>query len=86
VKCSRLPRLEQLPDVWYLDGKIHSNTRIRIIRDGIVVVHTGTLGSLKRFKDDVKEVSAGYECGLNIDNFNDLRVKDIIEGYEEVES
>jgi len=67
-----------------LDGKIHRNTRIRIIRDGIVV-HTGSLGSLKRFKDDVKEVSAGYECGLNIDNFNDLRVKDIIEGYEEVE-
>jgi translation initiation factor IF-2 len=67
-----------------LDGKIHRNTRIRIIRDGIVV-HSGTLGSLKRFKDDVKEVSAGYECGLNIDNFNDLRVKDIIEGYEEVE-
>lgn len=67
-----------------LDGKIHRNTRIRIIRDGIVV-YTGTLGSLKRFKDDVKEVSAGYECGLNIENFNDLKVKDIIEGYEEVE-
>jgi len=67
-----------------LDGKIHRNTKIRIIRDGIVV-YTGTLGSLKRFKDDVKEVSAGYECGLNIENFNDLKVKDIIEGYEEVE-
>lgn len=67
-----------------LDGKIHRNTKIRIIRDGIVV-YTGNLGSLKRFKDDVKEVSAGYECGLNIDNFNDLKVKDIIEGYEEVE-
>lgn len=67
-----------------LDGKIHRNTRIRIIRDGIVV-YTGNLGSLKRFKDDVKEVSAGYECGLNIENFNDLKVKDIIEGYEEVE-
>lgn len=67
-----------------LDGKIHRNTKIRVIRDGIVV-HTGTLGSLKRFKDDVKEVSAGYECGLNIDNFNDIRVRDIIEGYEIVE-
>lgn len=67
-----------------LDGKIHRNTKIRIIRDGIVV-YTGNLGSLKRFKDDVKEVSAGYECGLNIDNFNDLKVKDIIEGYEETE-
>ncbi|MCB9014547.1 MAG: translation initiation factor IF-2 [Lentimicrobiaceae bacterium] len=67
-----------------LDGKIHRNTKIRIIRDGIVV-YTGHLGSLKRFKDDVKEVSAGYECGLNIDNFNDIKEKDIIEGYEEVE-
>lgn len=67
-----------------LDGKIHRNTRVRIIRDGIVV-YTGNLGSLKRFKDDVKEVSAGYECGLNIENFNDIKVKDIIEGYEEVE-
>ncbi len=67
-----------------LDGKIHRNTKVRIIRDGIVV-YTGNLGSLKRFKDDVKEVSAGYECGLNIENFNDIKVKDIIEGYEEVE-
>jgi len=67
-----------------LDGKIHRNTKIRIIRDGIVI-HTGVLGSLKRFKDDVKEVSAGYECGLNVENFNDIRVRDIIEGYEEVE-
>ena len=67
-----------------LDGKITSNTRIRVIRDGIVI-HTGTLGSLKRFKDDAKEVLTGYECGLNIDKFNDIKIGDIIEGYEEVE-
>ena len=67
-----------------LDGKITRNTRIRVIRDGIVV-HAGSLGSLKRFKDDVKEVLTGYECGLNIDNFNDIRIGDIVEGYEEVE-
>lgn len=67
-----------------LDGKINRNTRVRVIRDGIVV-YTGHLGSLKRFKDDVKEVAAGYECGLNIENFNDIKVRDIIEGYEEVE-
>jgi translation initiation factor IF-2 len=67
-----------------LDGKITRNTRIRVIRDGIVV-HTGSLGSLKRFKDDVKEVLTGYECGLNIDNFNDIKIGDIVEGYEEVE-
>lgn len=64
-----------------LDGKVNRNTKIRVIRDGIVV-YTGLLGSLKRFKDDVKEVSSGYECGLNIDNFNDIKVGDIIEGYE----
>jgi translation initiation factor IF-2 len=67
-----------------LDGKITRNTKIRIIRDGIVI-YTGMLGSLKRFKDDVKEVSAGYECGLNIENFNDIKVGDIIEGYQEKE-
>lgn len=67
-----------------LDGKITRNSKIRIIRDGIVV-YTGTLGSLKRFKDDVKEVSAGYECGLNIANFNDIKEGDIIEGYTEKE-
>ena len=58
--------------------------KVRLIRDGIVV-YTGELSSLKRFKDDVKEVSAGYECGLSITNFNDIKVGDIIEGYEEVE-
>ncbi len=64
-----------------LDGKVTRNTKIRVIRDGIVV-HTGNLGSLKRFKDDVKEVLTGYECGLNIDKFNDIKVGDIVEGYE----
>jgi translation initiation factor IF-2 len=64
-----------------LDGKVTRNTKIRVIRDGIVV-YTGSLGSLKRFKDDVKEVLSGYECGLNIENFNDIKVGDIVEGYE----
>ena len=63
-----------------LDGKVNRQTKIRIIRDGIVV-HTGSLGSLKRYKDDVKEVSAGFECGLNIDGYNDIKPGDIIEGY-----
>jgi len=66
------------------DGTITRQTRVRIIRDG-VVVYTGDLGSLKRFKDDVKEVKAGYECGLNIQNYNDIKVDDIIEGFEQVE-
>ncbi len=67
-----------------LDGKIHRNASIRLIRDGIVI-YTGELGSLKRFKDDVKEVSSGYECGLNIEKFNDIKVGDIIEAFETVE-
>lgn len=69
---------------YVLDGKFTRNTKINIIRDGIVV-HTGELSSLKRFKDDVKEVNGGYECGLTIKNYNDIQVADIIEGYEEVE-
>ncbi len=67
-----------------LNGKINRNSEIRIIRDGIVV-HEGKLGSLKRFKDDVKEVTKGYECGLNIDRYNDIKEGDIIEAYEQVE-
>ncbi|MBN1985567.1 MAG: translation initiation factor IF-2, partial [Prolixibacteraceae bacterium] len=66
------------------DGKVTRNSKVRIIRDGIVI-YTGTLGSLKRFKDDVKEVKNGYECGLNIENFNDIKVGDHIEAFQEVE-
>jgi translation initiation factor IF-2 len=66
------------------DGLIKRTSLVRIIRDGIVV-HTGTLGSLKRFKDDVKEVKNNYECGLNIDKFNDIKIGDIVEAYEEIE-
>lgn len=67
-----------------LDGKINRNTKIRVIRNG-VVVHSGSLSSLKRFKDDVKEVVSGQECGLSITDYNDIQVGDIIEGYEQVE-
>ena len=67
-----------------LDGKLNRKTGIRIIRDG-VVVYTGVLSSLKRFKDDVQEVQKGYECGLSIENYNDIKVGDIVEGYDEVE-
>jgi len=66
------------------DGKIKRSNKIRLIRDGIVI-YSGELGSLKRFKDDVKEVSTGYECGLNIHNYNDIKVGDIIEAFEEIE-
>lgn len=69
---------------YVLDGKVTRSTKVRIIRDGIVI-HDGKLGSLKRFKDDVKEVTKGFECGLNIEGFNDIKVGDIIEGYEMLE-
>ena len=66
------------------EGKIKRACKIRLIRDGIVI-YTGDLGSLKRFKDDVKEVASGYDCGLNIAGYNDIKEGDIIEGFEEVE-
>jgi translation initiation factor IF-2 len=69
---------------YVLDGIIKRTSKVRVIRDGIVV-HTGVLGSLKRFKDDVKEVKNNYECGLNIDKFDDIHIGDIIEAFEEVE-
>ena len=67
-----------------LDGKINRNTKIRIVRDG-VVIYSGELDSLKRYKDDVKEVASGYECGLQVKNYNDIKVGDIVEGYERIE-
>lgn len=66
------------------DGKIKRSSKVRVIRDGIVI-YTGELGSLKRFKDDVKEVVSGYDCGLSIQGYNDIREGDLIEAYEEVE-
>ncbi|MEF8810316.1 MAG: translation initiation factor IF-2, partial [Bacteroidales bacterium] len=66
------------------DGKLERNSRVRVIRDGIVI-YTGELESLKRFKDDVKEVRESYECGLNVKNYNDIKVGDYIEGFKQVE-
>ena len=66
------------------EGKISRNSKVRLIREGIVI-YDGVLGSLKRFKDDVKEVAKGYECGLNIANYNDIKEGDIVEAYEQVE-
>jgi translation initiation factor IF-2 len=67
-----------------VEGKIARNNRIRLVRDGIIV-HTGELGSLKRFKDDVKEVTNNMECGMIIKNYNDLKQGDLIEALEEIE-
>ena len=80
----KISKVGTIAGCYVLDGKMTRNTQLRVIRDGIVV-YTGELATLKRFKDDVKEVSSGYECGLSIKNFNDIKVGDIIEGFEEVE-
>tara|TARA_B100000886_G_scaffold337146_1_gene297286 strand:- start:4035 stop:6686 length:2652 start_codon:yes stop_codon:yes gene_type:complete len=80
----KISKVGTIAGCYVLDGKMSRNTKVRVIRDGIVV-YSGELATLKRFKDDVKEVSSGYECGLSIKNFNDVKIGDIIEGFEEVE-
>lgn len=79
----KIPKAGTVAGCMVTDGKITRNTAVRVIRDGIVI-YSGVLASLKRFKDDVKEVTSGYECGLNIANFNDIKAGDNIEGYEQV--
>ncbi|MDR1762219.1 MAG: translation initiation factor IF-2 [Bacteroidales bacterium] len=78
----KITKVGTVAGCFVIEGKIYRNSKVRIIRDGIVV-YTGELGSLKRFKEDVKEVGRGYECGLNIANYNDIKIGDIIEAYEE---
>ena len=80
----KISKVGTIAGCYVLDGKVTRNTKIRLIRDGIVI-YSGSLATLKRFKDDVKEVSSGYECGLSISNYNDIKVGDVVEGYEEVE-
>ena len=80
----KISKVGKIAGCMVLDGSLTKNTAVRLIRDG-VVVYTGKLSSLKRFKDDVNEVKKGFECGMSIENFNDIKVGDIIEGYAEVE-
>lgn len=84
LETFKISRIGTIAGCIVREGKITRNTPVRVIRDGIVI-HTGRLGSLKRFKDDAKEVTAGMECGLNIESFNDIKIGDIVEGYEIVE-
>ncbi len=79
-----IPKVGTVAGCMVIDGKIQRNAGIRLLRDG-VVVYTGKIASLKRFKDDVKEVSKGYECGIGLEKFNDIKIGDIIEAFEEVE-
>ena len=80
----KITKFGTIAGCYVTDGRINRNHQVRIIREGIVV-YSGELGSLKRFKDDVKEVKNGYECGLNIAKYNDIRVGDVVEAYEEIE-
>ena len=80
----KVTKVGTIAGCYVLDGRVARNNKIRIIRDGIVV-HSGELESLKRFKDDVKDVVKGYECGLKIKNYNDINVGDIVEAFEQVE-
>lgn len=81
----KISKIGTIAGCMVLEGKIHRNSKIRVVRDGIVVF-TGELDSLKRFKDDVKEVEKGFECGLNVKNFNDIKVGDLIESFKMVET
>ncbi len=81
----KVPKSGTVAGCYVLEGKIARSNKIRLIRDGIVI-HEGGIGNLRRFKDEVKEVDAGYECGLNIENYNDIKVGDIIEAYKIVET
>ena len=81
----KVPKFGTIAGCYVHDGKITRNSKVRLIRDGIVI-HEGEIASLKRFKDDVREVDSGYECGLNIANFNDLKVGDTIEAFKIIET
>ena len=80
----KITKVGTVAGAYVLDGKVERNNKLRIIRDG-VVVHEGEIETLKRFKDDMKEISKGYECGIQVKNYNDLRIGDIIETFKNVE-
>lgn len=81
----KVPKVGNVAGCYVLDGKINRNNKVRLLRDGFVIFD-GTISSLKRIKDDVREVESGYECGIGLENFNDIKVGDIIEGYKIVET
>jgi translation initiation factor IF-2 len=82
-----VPKIGTIAGCYVIDGKVARNAKVRVLRDG-VVIFTGQMGSLKRFKDDAKEVASGYECGIGVENFNDIKVGDVIEAFimEEIEA
>ncbi|HTR80118.1 MAG TPA: EF-Tu/IF-2/RF-3 family GTPase, partial [Bacteroidota bacterium] len=81
----KVPKIGTVAGCYVTDGKITRNNKVRLLRDGISIFE-GTLTSLKRFKDDVREVEQGFECGVGLENFNDIKVGDVIEAYKTVET
>jgi translation initiation factor IF-2 len=79
-----VPRVGMIAGCGVLEGKISRNAEVRVLRDGIVV-YEGKIASLRRFKDDVKEVASGYECGIGVENFNDIKKGDVLETFVQVE-
>ena len=79
-----VPKIGVIAGSHISDGKIVRNARVRLLRDG-VVVYTGKIASLRRFKDDVREVAKGYECGIGLENYNDIKTGDVIEAFDVVE-
>jgi translation initiation factor IF-2 len=75
-----VPKIGTIAGCYVIDGKVERNAHGRVLREG-VVIYKGRINSLRRFKDDAKEVPSGYECGIGIENFNDIKVGDIIEAY-----
>ncbi len=80
----KVPKIGMVAGCYVLDGKITRGNKVRLLRDGFVV-YDGTIYALRRFKDDVRDVESGYECGISLENFNDIKVGDIIESYKIVE-
>jgi translation initiation factor IF-2 len=81
----KVPKIGTIAGCYVVDGKVVRNNKVRLLREGLVIF-TGSILALKRFKDDVREVEAGYECGISLENFNDIKVGDIIESYTIVET
>ena len=84
VSYTHLPNVGIIAGAYVLTGKVERNAGVRLVREGIVI-HEGKISSLKRFKDDAKEVNHGFECGIGIENYNDIKEGDIIEAFKMVE-
>ena len=81
----KVPKIGNIAGCYVQDGKIVRNHKVRLLREGLEIFN-GTISSLKRIKDDVREVESGYECGIGLENFSDIKVGDIIEGYKLIET